>query len=69
MARAAALKVDVFIDDLPEILEHPGFPAGARAILFDPEDRWGSSRFERASRLGVDLPRPAGLSDGGGRSP
>src|SRR5262245_40973131 len=47
MARASALKVDVFVDDLPEILEHPGFPAGARAILFDPEDRWGSSRFER----------------------
>jgi hypothetical protein len=47
LARAGALKVDVFIDDLPEILEHPGFPAGARGILFDPEDRWGSSRFDR----------------------
>ncbi|HEV7693319.1 MAG TPA: hypothetical protein VGO52_20965 [Hyphomonadaceae bacterium] len=47
MARAGALNVDVFIDDLPEILEHPGFPAGARGILFDPEDRWGSTRFER----------------------
>jgi len=47
MARAGALKVDVFIDDLPEILEHPGFPTGARGILFDPENRWGSARFER----------------------
>jgi hypothetical protein len=47
MARAGALKVDVFIDDLPEILEHPGFPAGARGILFDPENRWGAAKFER----------------------
>jgi hypothetical protein len=47
LARAGALKVDVFIDDLPEILEHPGFPAGARGILFDPEDRWGAAKFER----------------------
>jgi hypothetical protein len=47
MARAGALEVDVFIDDLPEILEHPGFPVGARAILFDPDNRWGATRFER----------------------
>lgn len=47
LGRAAALKVDVFIDDLPEILEHPGFPNSARPILFDPENRFGSSRFER----------------------
>jgi hypothetical protein len=47
LARAAALKVGVFIDDLPEILEHAAFPTTARAILFDPENRWGASRFER----------------------
>lgn len=47
MARATALNVDVFIDDLPEILEHPGMPKGARAILFDPENRWAASTFER----------------------
>jgi hypothetical protein len=47
LARAATLKVDVFIDDLPEILEHAAFPATARAILFDPENRWATSRFER----------------------
>jgi len=47
MGRATDLKVDVFIDDLPEILEHPGFPVGARGILFDPENRWGAAKFER----------------------
>lgn len=47
LGRAAALKVDVFIDDLPEILENPSFPTGARAILFDPEGRWRNAKFER----------------------
>lgn len=37
VARAARLGMDVFIDDLPEILAMAGFPAGMRAILFDPE--------------------------------
>lgn len=36
VARALALAVDVFIDDLPEILTMPGFPEGVRPILFDP---------------------------------
>jgi hypothetical protein len=36
-ARAATLKVDVFVDDLPEILSMQGFPPGLRAILFDPD--------------------------------
>jgi hypothetical protein len=38
VARAAALRVDVFIDDLPEILAMEGFPSGMRAILFDPDN-------------------------------
>ena len=28
---------DVFIDDLPEILQAPEFPGAARRILFDPD--------------------------------
>lgn len=36
IARAAALAVDVFVDDLPEILAMAGFPQGCRRILFDP---------------------------------
>ncbi|MNL71190.1 hypothetical protein D3C87_1963060 [compost metagenome] len=48
VARAAALGVDVFIDDLPEILAMPGFPAGMRAVLFDPEAHHATQdAFER----------------------
>ena len=36
IARAHAVDVNVFIDDLPEILSMPGFPDGCRRILFDP---------------------------------
>src|ERR1700755_1308159 len=36
--RAAALNLDVFIDDLPEILAMPGLPARCRRILFAPGD-------------------------------
>ena len=38
VARAAALDLEVFVDDLPEILTMTGFPAGMRRILFDPQD-------------------------------
>lgn len=52
LARANTLACDVFIDDLPEVLAAPAFPAAARAILFDPEShwpdgRWQTHRFER----------------------
>jgi hypothetical protein len=40
VARAADLRCDIFIDDLPEILAMPGFPAGMRRILFDPDNRF-----------------------------
>jgi hypothetical protein len=36
VARIAACACDVFVDDLPEILEHPRFPAGTRRFLFAP---------------------------------
>jgi len=39
VARAAALRCEVFVDDLPEILAMPGFPEGMRRILFDPENQ------------------------------
>ncbi len=48
VARAVALGCEVFIDDLPEILSLPGWPAGMRAILFDPDRHHADSpRFER----------------------
>lgn len=40
IARAADLGVDMFIDDLPEILAMAGFPGAMRKILFDPENRF-----------------------------
>lgn len=37
--RINTLDLDVFVDDLPEILLDPHFPAKTRGILFDPGDR------------------------------
>jgi len=51
VARAKAIGVDVFVDDLPEILAMEGFPPAARLILFDPHGNHGEDReaepFER----------------------
>jgi hypothetical protein len=46
VARVADLNCQVFIDDLPEVLSSPGFPAGLRAILFDPEGTFNGDAFE-----------------------
>jgi hypothetical protein len=43
VTRAADLRCDIFIDDLPEILAMPGFPAGMRRILFDPDNRFAGA--------------------------
>lgn len=52
LARIGALACDAFIDDLPELLAEPAFPATTRAILFDPDGHapdgaWKGHRFER----------------------
>jgi hypothetical protein len=39
IARAAVIRCEIFIDDLPEILIMPGFPDGMRRILFDPANQ------------------------------
>jgi len=49
VARAAELQCEVFVDDLPEILAMPGFPDGMRRILFDPENQFEDSNFQRSS--------------------
>lgn len=54
LARIAARGCDLFIDDLPEVLAAPGFPAATRGILFDPENsypqgHWRGNRFERCT--------------------
>lgn len=36
-----------FLDDLPELLAEPGFPAGVHRLLFDPEEAHGAEPFER----------------------
>lgn len=37
LGRIADLKCDVFVDDLEEVLEDPGFPGGVRRILFSSQ--------------------------------
>ena len=39
LARIGAGGFDCFVDDLPEILIAPAFPAGTAPVLFDPESR------------------------------
>jgi hypothetical protein len=36
VARIVELGCDAFLDDLPEVLEAPGFPTNTMGILFDP---------------------------------
>jgi hypothetical protein len=42
LARIQALGLDAFVDDLPELLADPAFPAGCRALLFDPDGHWAA---------------------------
>ena len=44
VARARKLACQVFIDDLPEILDLAGFPEGMRKILFDPENQFAGTK-------------------------
>ncbi len=39
LARIAAAGCHLYVDDLPEFLSEPGFPAGVEKILFDPHGR------------------------------
>ncbi len=49
LQRIGELGCSVFIDDLPEVLREPSFPAGVSKVLFDPAgahpDDSGYSRF------------------------
>jgi hypothetical protein len=38
LARIGTLGCDSFVDDLPELLGEPAFPADTRRVLFDPND-------------------------------
>jgi hypothetical protein len=62
LGRVGALQCECFIDDLPEILRSPHFPAGVLPILFDPDGihagEEGLTRVgswpEIAQHIGVD---------------
>ncbi|MFN0313426.1 MAG: haloacid dehalogenase-like hydrolase [Burkholderiales bacterium] len=48
LGRIAQCGCTHFIDDLPEILTAPAFPAGTRGLLFDPAGHFaGDSRYVR----------------------
>jgi hypothetical protein len=48
LARIGSLACDAFVDDLPELLGEPDFPAGVRKVLFDPaEAHRDERRFTR----------------------
>jgi hypothetical protein len=52
IARIHALRLDAFVDDLPELLAEEAFPGACRAVLFDPDGHapdglWKGRRFER----------------------
>jgi hypothetical protein len=46
VSRISALACDIFIDDLPEVLEHPDMPVACRKILFRSKF---NGPFERAA--------------------
>ena len=50
IGRAVALGLDVFIDDLPEILVMPGLPERCRRILFAPQGSDSRGNFEQCGR-------------------
>ena len=50
LERIAAVGCTHFIDDLPEFLGEPGFPAGVQRLLFDPNNLYREeTRFTRIS--------------------
>lgn len=53
LQRIAQMGCTHFIDDLPEVLEHPAFPPRVEKILWDPGQNSGSNRpYRRAASWG-----------------
>jgi len=42
-------RCDVFVDDLPELLLHPGFPADVERVCFDPANRCIDAELQRVT--------------------
>jgi len=51
LARIAAQGCNVFIDDLPEVLLHPDFPAACERFLFSSSPHEGLKNFFILARL------------------
>lgn len=49
LARIGALGCSIYVDDLPEILLAPGFPAGTQPLLFDPDDHHADAGLRRVA--------------------
>jgi hypothetical protein len=56
LARIEAEQCTVFLDDLPEILNHPKFPKNVRRLLFDPQDKHMGQRGLKRVRSWRELP-------------
>ncbi len=52
--RIASVGCDYFIDDLPEFLLEPGFPAGVKRILFDPNGAAGDELHRATSWRAIE---------------
>jgi hypothetical protein len=50
LARIGALHCDSFVDDLPELLDEPAFPATTQRVLFDPNDAAPDAQHYRRAR-------------------
>lgn len=44
-----------FVDDLPEFLAEPAFPASTKAVLFDPHDDYPDAAGPRRARSWADI--------------
>lgn len=57
LARIAGEKCTAFVDDLPEIIEHPRFPRHVRPLLFDPQDAHQAHPHLACVRSWRDVPQ------------
>jgi hypothetical protein len=55
LARIGRLGCDSFVDDLPELLGEPGFPAATRRVLFDPNDAGPDDPCYRRARSWTEV--------------
>ncbi|MDA1049981.1 MAG: hypothetical protein O3C40_05810 [Planctomycetota bacterium] len=49
LQRIAEQHCDLFVDDLPELLLHPGFPAEVERVCFDPANRCIETDLQRVT--------------------